>query len=144
MKTGEQKINIRYETTRAITTEEFIDVLRRSGLAERRPVDDETCIEAMLKHGNLICTAWEGEKLIGVSRSVTDFEYCCYLSDLAIDNRYQRQGIGKELIRKTQSMLGKKATIILLAAPKAVGYYQRIGFEPHNSAWSVSSQTDLV
>ena len=137
-------MNIHYETSRTITKEEFVDVLRRSGLAERRPVDDATCIEAMVEHGNLICTAWDGDELVGVSRSVTDFEYCCYLSDLAVDAAYQGRGIGKELIRQTQSMLGIKATIILLAAPKAVDYYPKIGFKAHPSAWTLSSRVELT
>jgi hypothetical protein len=78
-------MSIRYEHTRVIGEEEFVDLLKRSTLAERRPVDDSKCIKAMLKHANLICTAWDGERLVGVARSVTDFEYCCYLSDLAVD-----------------------------------------------------------
>ena len=132
-------MNLKYESSRRISADEFIDLLKRSTLAERRPVDERSRIEAMLKHANLLCTAWDGEKLVGVARSVTDFEYCCYLSDLAVDETYQRQGIGKELIRLTQSKLGTKAKIILLSAPKAEAYYPKIGFEPHQSAWVLSS-----
>jgi predicted N-acetyltransferase YhbS len=128
-------VSIHYEHSRAISEAEFVDVLKRSTLAERRPVDNPKCIEAMLKHGNLLCTAWDGEKLVGVARSVTDFEHCCYVSDLAVDEAYQKQGIGRELIRLTKSRLGKRAAIILLAAPKAEGYYGRIGFDAHRSAW---------
>jgi predicted N-acetyltransferase YhbS len=128
-------MQIRYQTSRQLNADEFIDLLRRSTLAERRPVEDRKCIEAMLLHANLICTAWDGEKLVGVARSVTDFEYCCYLSDLAVDEQYQKQGIGRELIRVTQSKLGVRAKIILLAAPKAEEYYPKLGFEPHRSAW---------
>jgi predicted N-acetyltransferase YhbS len=98
----------------------------------------------MLAHANLLCTAWDGEKLVGVARSVTDFEYCCYLSDLAVDEAYQKQGIGRELIRLTQSRLGSKAKIILLAAPKADGYYPRIGFELHSSAWIIPADKNLL
>ncbi|HEY3863205.1 MAG TPA: GNAT family N-acetyltransferase [Verrucomicrobiae bacterium] len=126
---------IRYEYDRALSEAEFIDVLRRSMLAERRPVDDSACIAAMLRHADLLCTAWDGAKLVGVARSVTDFEYCCYVSDLAVDKAYQKNGIGSELIRLTRSRLGSKATIILLAAPKAEGYYPKIGFTAHRSAW---------
>jgi len=115
-------MNIRYEHARPVTDAEFVDLLRRSTLAERRPVDDPGAIAAMLAHANLLCTAWDGAKLIGVARSLTDFEYCCYLSDLAVDKDYQKKGIGKELLRLTQSRLGKKAKIILLAAPKAADY----------------------
>jgi len=128
-------MKIRYETTRQISGDEFIDLLKRSTLAERRPIDDQKCIKAMLQHANLLCTAWDGEKLVGVARSVTDFEYCCYLSDLAVDEKYQKRGIGKELIKLTQSKLGSRAKLILLSAPKAEAYYPRIGFEAHRSAW---------
>ena len=136
-------MSIQYETTRVIGGDEFVDLLTRSTLAERRPVDDPKCIKAMLEHADLVCTAWDGEKLIGVARSVTDFEYCCYLSDLAVDAAYQKQGIGRELIRLTQSRLGSKAKIILLAAPKAEGYYARIGFDAHRSAWIISATKSL-
>ncbi len=132
-------MDLRYETARQISADEFIDLLRRSTLAERRPVDDRQCIQAMLRHANLLCTAWDGDKLVGVARSITDFEYCCYLSDLAVDEKYQRQGIGKNLIGLTQSKLGGRAKIILLSAPKAERYYPKIGFEAHRSAWILSA-----
>jgi predicted N-acetyltransferase YhbS len=136
-------MSIHYDSSRTITEAEFVDVLQRSTLGERRPVDDLECIRAMLRHANLLCTAWDGEKLVGVARSVTDFEYCCYLSDLAVDAQYQRQGIGKALIALTQARLGPKAKIILLAAPKATDYYPRIGFDAHNSAWILPSRRKL-
>jgi ribosomal protein S18 acetylase RimI-like enzyme len=137
-------MSIHYEHSRVIGEDEFVDLLRRSTLAERRPVDDAKCIKAMLEHANLLCTAWDGKKLVGVARSLTDFEYCCYLSDLAVDEAYQRQGIGRELIRLTQSKLGSHAKIILLAAPKADGYYPRIGFERHSSVWILSANKKLL
>jgi GNAT superfamily N-acetyltransferase len=137
-------MSIQYEHSRVIGEEEFVDLLQRSTLADRRPVDDPKCIRAMLNHANLLCTAWDGEKLIGVARSLTDFEYCCYLSDLAVDVAYQKKGIGRELIRFTQSKLGSRAKIILLAAPKADGYYPRIGFESHPSAWILSANQGLL
>ena len=136
-------MNIRYESTRMIDRDEFVDLLKHSTLAERRPVDDLKCIQAMLNHSNLLCTAWDGDKLIGVARSVTDFEFCCYLSDLAVDEAYQKKGVGTELIRLTQSRLGSRAKIILLAAPKAEGYYPKIGFDPHRSAWMLPATKSL-
>ena len=126
---------ITYTSTRPISQKEFIDVLVRSGLAERRPVDDLNCMDAMLKYSNLLCTAWSGDLLVGVARSVTDFAYCCYLSDLAVDRSFQRQSIGKQLIRLTQNQLGPRAKITLLAAPLAQDYYAKVGFERHGSAW---------
>ena len=136
-------MDISYQHLRKITEAEFVDLLKRSTLSERRPIDDPKSIKAMLKHANLLCTAWDDAKLVGVARSVTDFEYCCYLSDLAVDKEYQRTGIGKGLIRLTQSRLGAKAKIILLAAPAAENYYGPVGFEPHRSAWVVSARKRL-
>jgi len=136
-------MKIHYEHSRQIRDDEFVDLLRRSTLAERRPVDDPNCIRAMLQHANLLCTAWDGSKLVGVARSVTDFEYCCYLSDLAVDEDYQKAGIGRELIRLTRSRLGNKAKIILLAAPAAEAYYPKIGFDAHKSAWVLGAESKL-
>jgi ribosomal protein S18 acetylase RimI-like enzyme len=136
-------MNIRYEVALPIAAEQFVDVLMRSTLGERRPIHDPVAIASMLKHANLLCTAWDEEKLVGVARSVTDFQYCSYLSDLAVDKAYQRKGIGKELIRLTQSRLGENAKIILLAAPRAVDYYPRLGFEAHKSAWLLSAGSEL-
>ena len=136
-------MNLTYEISRKISSSEFVDLLRRSTLAERRPVDDPPCIQAMLEHANLLVTAWNGELLVGVARSITDFAYCCYLSDLAIDQTYQKRGIGKELIRLTQTSLGARARIILLSAPKAEAYYPKIGFEAHPSAWMLPAAKPL-
>jgi ribosomal protein S18 acetylase RimI-like enzyme len=136
-------MSIHYASDRGLTVEQFVDVLRRSTLGERRPIDDRATIEAMLRHGNLLCTAWDGDVLVGVARSLTDFAFCCYLSDLAVDQAYQRRGIGQELIRLTRSRLGPGARVILLAAPAAVDYYPRIGFEKHPSAWVASAETQI-
>ncbi len=136
-------MSIQYHTDRAITPDQFIDVLQRSTLAERRPIEKAECISLMLKHASLLCTAWDGTKLVGVARSVTDFAFCCYLSDLAVDREYQNSGIGRALIELTQSQLHETATLILLAAPKAVEYYPRIGFEQHFSAWTINARKEL-
>jgi ribosomal protein S18 acetylase RimI-like enzyme len=136
-------VNINYQHLRSIADEEFVDLLKRSTLSDRRPIDDPKSVGAMLRYANLLCTAWHDSRLVGVARSLTDFEYCCYLSDLAVDQKYQRLGIGKALIRLTQSRLGEKAKIILLAAPKAEDYYRRIGFEAHQSAWILHARSEL-
>src|SRR5688500_5731064 len=92
---------IEYRSNAKITEREFIDLLQRSTLDQRRPVDDAERIRKMLQHGNVLVTAWHNEKLVGVSRALTDFSFCCYLSDLAVDEAYQHKGIGKELVRRT-------------------------------------------
>lgn len=120
---------INYLSDRKITPEEFVDVLKRSTLAERRPVNDPQRIQQMLAYGNILITAWAGEKLVGVSRALSDFSFCCYLSDLAVDAAYQKQGIGKKLIDETHKVAGKNSSLILLAAPAAVNYYPKIGMD---------------
>jgi predicted N-acetyltransferase YhbS len=136
-------MNITYSTSRSITETEFVDLLNRTTLGTRRPVNDPKIIAAMLRHADLLCTAWSENKLVGVARSVTDFDYCCYLSDLAVDEAYQNRGIGKELIALTKSRLGSKAFIVLLAAPTAREYYPKIGFDPHPSAWLLTAGKTL-
>ena len=115
--------------------DDFIAVLRASGLAERRPVDDRARIGRMLAHADLIVTARIDGRLVGVSRAVTDYSYCCYLSDLAVDKAVQGQGIGRRLIAETRIAAGPDAMLILLAAPAARTYYPHIGMRHHDSCW---------
>lgn len=119
---------------------EFIDVLVRSTLAERRPVHDLDTIRAMLKNADVIVTARLDGLLVGISRAITDFAFCTYLSDLAVDERHQRQGIGRELIRRTHEAAGLHTALILLAAPKAQTYYPHIGLTRHESCWTLPRQ----
>ncbi|DAB38530.1 MAG: GNAT family N-acetyltransferase [Sulfuricurvum sp. GWF2_44_89] len=135
---------ITYQITPNLSTEDFIDILNRSTLGERRPVDDLECIESMIKNADIIITAVLDEKIVGVARAVTDFGYCCYLSDLAVDASFQHQGIGKQLIQKVREQLGVKCKLILLSAPAAVEYYPKIGFTQHPSAWVLDSTKEIL
>ena len=128
------------ETYPDLSVEEFLDVLRRSTLAERRPVDEPETIRGMLENADILVTARSGGLLVGVSRAITDFHFSTYLSDLAVDEAYQRRGIGKELIRRTHEAAGRKTQLILLAAPKARGYYPHIGMAAHDSCWVIPRQ----
>ena len=125
---------IEYRIEPDLDTDEFLEVLRRSTLADRRPADDIGRIRAMLAGAGLIITARDAGVLVGVARSITDGVYCTYLSDLAIDERYQRRGIGRELIRRTKEA-APEALLILLSAPKAVDYYPRIGMTRHDHCY---------
>jgi predicted N-acetyltransferase YhbS len=131
---------VTYHLEPELTAEDFIDVLVRSTLAERRPIRDLDAIRAMLKNADVILTARVDGLLVGVSRALTDFAYCTYLSDLAVDEAYQRQGVGRELIRRTHEAAGRRTTLILLAAPKAQTYYPHIGMTKHESCWIIASQ----
>ena len=128
-------MRISYQVNAEIELEAFIELYAASTLGERRPVEDRAAIAAMLEHGNLAISAWDGARLVGLARSLTDWAYCCYLADLAVHADYQRQGIGVELVRRTRAELGTSAFLTLLSAPAAEGYYPRIGMSPHPSAW---------
>ncbi len=127
-----------------ITTAQFAALLAQTSLGARRPLDHPATLQGMLDNANLLITAWQGEILVGVARSVTDFHFCCYLSDLAVAESVQGQGIGKALIRETFLQLQPGCKLILLAAPQAVAYYPKLGFSQHPSAWVMSSLDELV
>lgn len=131
-----------YTIEKSLDVSEFIEVLKNSTLAERRPVDDEQRISSMCNNANLIVTARLDGKLIGVARSITDFVYCTYLSDLAVDLEYQKKGIGKKLIEETKKIT-PQAKLILLSAPDAVDYYSKIGMTKHNHCYFIDDLKDL-
>jgi predicted N-acetyltransferase YhbS len=133
---------ITYRIGNDIDLDAVIELYRTSTLGERRPVNDRERMQLMLRNANLVVTAWDGQLLVGMARSVSDFSYATYLSDLAVRASHQRKGIGRELIRRTQAE-GDKATVILLSAPKAVDYYPRIGMKSHPSAWTLGAEDSL-
>ena len=133
---------ITYRTGNDLDLDAVIELYRASTLGERRPVDDPGRMKLMLHNANLVVTAWDGVLLVGIARSLSDFSYCTYLSDLAVRLSHQRQGIGRELIRRTQEQ-GGQAAVILLSAPKAVDYYPRIGFTHHPQAWWLKAGDSL-
>lgn len=137
------ELAITYKVNQAITVAQFIELLSKTTLGARRPIDNIETVNAMLANANLLITAWQGEALVGVSRSVTDFAFCCYLSDLAVDETVQASGIGKTLVRMTKEALQPKCSLILLSAPQAVDYYPKIGFTQHNSAWVLTDIQSL-
>lgn len=122
----------------SLSAEVFIDILRRSTLAERRPVDELGRIEKMLRHATLILTARREGMLVGVCRSLSDRAYVTYVSDLAVDRDYQKQGIGRRLLELTHELAGPETRMVLLAAPAATGYYPHIGMTRHDSCWTRS------
>ncbi len=130
-----------YQIEPDLGPDEFIDVLERSTLAERRPVHDPARIRGMLEHADVIATARVEGRLVGVSRAVSDFHFCTYLSDLAVDQQHQGSGIGRELLRRTHAAAGLQTTLILVAAPKARTYYPHIGMTPHDSCWIIPPAT---
>ena len=132
-------MTISYAVEDGLEADEFVDILKRFGLDKRRPVDKPDVIRAMVENAGLTVTARdENGRLVGVARSVTDFAYCCYLSDLAVDKDRQNQGIGKELMARTKAAAGgDKITMLLLSAPDGMEYYPRAGLEKLDNCFGV-------
>jgi predicted N-acetyltransferase YhbS len=128
-------VQITYEENPALDPAAVAELFRRSGI--RRPVHDIERIGRMIANANLTICAYDGGKLVGIARALTDFSYCCYLSDLAVDGDYQRKGIGQELVRRVHEAIGPEAMLLLLAAPDAAEYYPHIGFVKADNAWII-------
>ncbi len=127
--------NIEYFHNLPLDPQEVARVFDASGIG--RPTSDLPRIARMFAAPCLVISAWHEGKLVGVSRSLTDYAYCCYLSDLAVDSAFQGQGIGKELIRRTQAVIGDEVSLILLSAPNAMTYYPSIGFQQAENAFLI-------
>ncbi len=128
-------MKITYRTDLTPDTDQIIEVYNSAGL--NRPTADKARISKMYAHSNLVITAWDNEKLVGISRSLTDFCYCCYLSDLAVRKEYQASGIGKKLIELTKNEIGEQTALLLLSAPTAMDYYPKVGFQQINHAFLI-------
>ena len=118
---------IEYRHNYSLEAADVVAVFDASGI--RRPTNDLARIARMFANANLILSAWHDRKLVGVCRALTDFSYCCYLSDLAVDKAYQKRGIGRELMARVRSLIGEEVALVLLSAPEAMEYYSKIGFE---------------
>ncbi len=133
---------ITYRTGNDLDLDAVIELYRASTLGERRPIDDRDRMDGMLRGANLVITAWDSNSLVGISRALTDGCYVTYLSDLAVRVSHQRRGIGRELMRRTQSAV-PRAQIILLAAPAAESYYPHAGFTHHPQAWVLKPEESI-
>ena len=131
------RVEVSYAREPALSVEEFRDVLNVSSLGALRPVGDLDRLRRMLAEADIIVTARAGDTLVGVARAITDYSFCCYVSELAVDESYQRLGIGKCLIEKTRALAGDGVILILIAAPDAEAYYPKIGMDPVKSAWMI-------
>jgi ribosomal protein S18 acetylase RimI-like enzyme len=129
-------MKISYVINPDLKPKEVSELFVSSGI--RRPVKDIDRIKRMIKNANLIICAKDGKKLVGILRAVTDFNYCCYVSDLAVDKKYQHLGIGKKLLKTAQKSLGNEVMILLLSAPEADSFYLHIGMENIQNAWRIA------
>lgn len=136
-------MSIEYKINAPMSADQFIDLLTRSTLGERRPIHDRECIEGMVANSNLTISAWESNRLVGIARSMTDFHYACYLSDLAVCQSLQKSGIGKQLQIITQNQLGPRCKLILIAAPAANTYYEHVGFTINPRCWVLDRDSGI-
>lgn len=128
-------MEVTYKVNYPLNVEQAIDLYNRSTLGERRPVDRPDVFAKMLMNADIIVTAWDKDRLVGIARTLTDFGYAAYLADLAVDQDYQKKGIGKKLIEITEENIDDTAYLTLLAAPAANEYYPKIGFTHNSRAW---------
>jgi GNAT superfamily N-acetyltransferase len=127
--------NIAYVEPAAVSPAQLAELFRSSGI--RRPADDLPRLQKMIEHANLIIGAYAGKRLVGIARALTDFSYCCYLSDLAVAKDYQRHGIGRELIARIKQRVGDQSMLLLLSSPDAMTYYPGIGLEAVANGWII-------
>lgn len=126
---------ISYKVNSKIEPHQLAELFQASGI--RRPVDDLNRLKKMIENSNLIVTAWDGEKLVGIARALTDYSYCCYLSDLAVDRAYQHKGLGHELVAEVQKLIGDESMLLLISALEAMEYYPKIGFDKIDNAFLI-------
>ena len=134
---------IEYREGNNLSIADVVDLYRASTLGERRPIDNIAIVTDMIRHANLIVTAWDHSLLVGVARTLTDFSYVGYLADLAVRVSHQNRGIGTELIQRTRDAMGDSSMLVLLSAPKATAYYPKLGFKKHDSAWVLRKKEPL-
>ncbi len=131
-------MNIEYSFDKLPTADQIIELYDNAGLP--RPTHDKERIQRMFDNSNLIVTAWDKNLLVGVSRSITDWVWACYLSDLAIRDEYKKEGIGRQLIRLTKEKVGDQSMVLLLSVPTAMEYYPKVGFKKQESSFIIDRE----
>jgi predicted N-acetyltransferase YhbS len=131
-------MNIEYSDKKRPTADQVIELYDNAGLP--RPTYDRKRMQQMFENSNLIVTAWDNDLLVGVSRSITDWVWACYLSDLAVREEYKKMGIGRKLISLTKEKVGDQSMVLLLSVPTAMEYYPRVGFKKQESSFIIDRE----
>ena len=111
-------MKIEYSFDKRPTVDQIIELYDNAGLP--RPTYDRDRIQKMFDNSNLIVTAWDNDLLVGVSRSITDWVWACYLSDLAVRDDYKKEGIGRQLISLTKEKVGDQSMVLLLSVQLSI------------------------
>ena len=125
-----------FKVSEPLLPEQLAEVFRLSGL--KRPYNDLERMGKMLDQADVLISCWDGDRVVGVARAITDYCYCCYLSDLAVVKEYQKRNIGKDLVQLLQETLGDQVAIVLLSSEEALAFYPQIGFEQANNAFRIA------
>lgn len=131
-------MEINFKTGIIPTAEQIIELYDNAGLP--RPTNDKERIKKMFENSNLVITAWDNELLVGVSRSITDWVWSCYLADLAVRKEYKKSGIGKKMVELTKKAVGDQSMVLLLSVPTAMEYYPKIGFIKQESSFIINRE----
>ena len=129
-------MEITYRTDILPAVAQVIELYNNAGLP--RPTNDPDRIEKMFQNSGLVVTAWDGDKLVGISRTITDWVWCSYLSDLAVNPEYKKSGIGKRLIELTREKVGDQSMLLLLSVPTAMEYYPKVGFTKEDRGFIIN------
>ena len=116
-----------------LTAEEYIDFLKRTGLGAQYPKERfAERIPRLLENASISLAARNDEnRLIGVLLGLTDFAYWLYVTDLGVDRDYERQGIGRSLMKQAHELAGgeKDIAVYLIANEDAVPFYEKLGMK---------------
>lgn len=134
-------MEIQFRINEKLNAKDVIAVFKSSGI--NRPVEDEERIQAMLDNSNLVVSAWNGSELIALARSVTDYTYCCYLSDIAVKKEHQKFGIGRTLIELTQETIGEETMLLFLSNITPLEFHPKEGFEKVENGYIIKRKTKL-
>ncbi|MFM7628086.1 MAG: GNAT family N-acetyltransferase [Algoriphagus sp.] len=134
---------IKYQLEPRVSLEEFQEILLESGLSKRRPMDQPQVLEKMILGANLLLTAREEGKLVGLLRGLSDFSYRTFVADLAVARSHQRRGIGKQLLIVCRQV-APEARILLMSAEDAIPFYQKIGFQLHERCYQLKAGDDFL
>lgn len=136
-------MKLEFKVNHPLSKEQFVSILTSSELGNAELLEDETFIQGILDNTNVIVTAWDGETVIGVARSITDFHCVCYLSELAVDKAYQEYGVGRQLQSLTKQQLGPKCKLILIATDGSNEYYKKVGFQNNPRCWILEGDASM-
>jgi len=129
-------MDIEYNFDKKLNADQIIELYENAGLP--RPTNDKERIKKMFDNSNLIITAWHNDLLVGVARSITDWVWSCYLSDLVVRDKYKKEGVGRQLINQTKEKVGEQSMVLLLSVPTAMDYYPKVGFKKQESSFIIN------